>query len=259
MTLRISAAARNYALHTGSLKNVFQGGKLKIYTGTQPATAEAAPTGTLLATITDASGAHTQEVRATGTITLSGSSGTVDAVTANALPIIGAAIAFDTSLTITAAALAAAINNYNSEPKWTATSAAAVVTVIAPLGMGAGANGMVLDSTCTTLVGTDVNIGTTVAGVTAVNGLKFGAPSGGVMPKLSTQTWSGVAANSGTAGWFRFEGAVTDSGALDSTESQLRLDGAISTSGSQLNMSSTSITAAATQTITSFPVTFPTS
>lgn len=259
MTLRISAGARNYALHAGSLKNVYQGGKLKIYTGTQPATAEAAPTGTLLVTVTAASGAHTQEVRATGTITLSGSSGSVTACTANALAIIGAAVPFNTSLAITAADLAAAINDYNSEPKWSATSSGAVVTVIAPLGMGAAANGMVLDSTCTTLVGTDVNIGSTVAGVTAVNGLNFGAPSAGVMPKLSTQTWSGVAANSGTAGWFRFESAVTDSGALDSTESQFRMDGAISTSGAQLNMSSTTVTALATQTITSFPVTFPTS
>lgn len=258
MTLRLSAALRNYILNGGSVKNALQGGKLKIYTGAQPATADAAPTGTLLATITDASGAHTQEVRATGTITLAGTSGSITACTANTEPIMGAtAVPFTTDLTTTAALLAVAINEFNSVPKYTATSSGAVVTVIAPRGVGAEVNGHVLDATCTTMTSTDVNIGSATAGVTAVNGLKFGVPAAGVMGLLTGQTWSGVAAATGTAGWFRFESPVADSGAADSTESQVRIDGAISTSGSQLNMSSTSITAAATQTITAFPLTMP--
>jgi hypothetical protein len=256
MTLRLSAATRNYLENGGSFKSAFQGGKLKIYSGSQPATADAAPTGTLLATITDASGAHTQEVRATGTVLLSGSSGSVSALTVNALAAIGAAVPFNTSLTQTAADLAAAVNDYNSVPKITASSSGATVTLYAPQGVGAGANGWVVDSTTSTLVGTDGNM---ASGVTAVNGLKFGTPAAGVMDKLAAQSWSGVAGSTGTAGWFRLEGPVADSAALDSTESQIRMDGAISTSGAQLNMSSTSITASATQTITSFPITLPTS
>lgn len=256
MTLRLSSGLRNYLENVGSFKNAFSGGKLKIYTGAQPATADAAPTGTLLATITDASAAHTQEVRASGTITLSGSAGSITACTVNALTVLGETVAFATDLTTTAANLAEAINEYPSVPKITASSSGAVVTVYAPQGVGAGANGWVVDSTCTTLIGTDVNMS---GGVTAVNGLKFDKATAGVMDKLDSQTWSGVAASTGTAGWFRLEGPVADSGALDSTESQVRLDGAISTSGAQLNMSSTSITAAATQTITAFPITLPTS
>lgn len=256
MTLRLSTGARNLLLNGGSFKEAFTGGKLKIYSGAQPASADAAPTGTLLATITDASGAHTQEVRATGTITPAGASGSITACTVNSLAVIGAAVPFNSTLTQTAADLADAINDYPSVPKITASAVAGVVTLYAPYGVGAGANGWVVDATCSTMTSTDVNMS---GGVTAVNGLKFDTPAAGVMDKLSTQTWSGVAASTGTAGWFRFEGPVADSGALDSTESQIRMDGAVSTSGAQLNMSSTSITAAATQTITSFPVTLPTS
>lgn len=256
MTLRLSAGARNHICGKGSLKNAFQGGKLKIYSGSQPATADAAPTGTLLCTITDASGAHTQEVRASGTVTLSGSSGSITACTVNGLTVLGETVAFNTDLATTATDLAEAINEYNSVPKIEASASGAVVTLKAPPGVGAGANGWVVDSTTATLTGTDVNMS---AGVTAVNGLKFDKAAAGIMDKLDSQTWSGVAANSGTAGWFRLEGPVADSGALDTLEAQIRIDGAISTSGAQLNMSSTSITAAATQTITSFPITLPTS
>lgn len=255
MTLRLSAALRNAMLSGGSLKETLQGGKLKIYTGSQPATAEAAPTGTLLAVITDNSNSHTQEVRATGTVTLAGTAGSVSALTVDGKAIIGAAVPFDTSLTVTAANLATAVNEYDSVPKYSASASGAVVTITAPVGLGAAANGWVVDATCVTMTSTDVNLS---GGVSAVNGLAFGVAAGGVLPKSSGQTWSGVALASGTAGWFRFEGPVADSGALDSTESQVRLDGAISTSGAQLNMSSTSITAAATQTITSFPLTLPT-
>lgn len=256
MTLRLSSGLRNHLMNGGSMKQAFSGGKLKIYSGSQPSTADAAPTGTLLATITDNSGAHTQEVRATGTITLSGSSGSITAVTVNALTVLGETVAFDTDLSTTATNLAEAINEYHSVPKIQASASGAVVTLTAPQGVGAGANGWVVDSTTSTLVGTDVNMS---GGVTSANGLKFDKGSAGAMDKLDSQTWSGVAGVTGTAGWFRLEGPVADSGALDSTESQIRMDGAISTSGAQLNMSSTSITASATQTITSFPITLPTS
>lgn len=256
MTLRLSTALRNHLMNGGSMKQAFSGGKLKIYSGSQPSTAEAAPTGTLLCTITDNSGAHTQEVRATGTIVLSGASGSITAVTVNGLTVLGETVAFDTDLATTATNLAEAINEYPSVPKIQASASSATVTLYAPQGVGATANGWVVDSTTSTLVGTDNNM---ASGVTAANGLKFDKGASGAMDKLDSQTWSGVAASSGTAGWFRLEGPVADSGALDSTDSQIRMDGAISTSGAQLNMSSTSITASATQTITSFPITLPTS
>lgn len=258
MTLHASAALRNKMLAGQPLKACLQGGKIKIYTGAQPATAEAAPTGTLLCTITDNSGAHTQEVQATGTITLTaGSSGSVDSITVGGLALIDASVPYNTSLTQTASDLAAAINATEQVPKWSATAAGAVVTIKAPQGMGALANSLTVTGSLTTLTASYAN---TSGGVSSVNGLKFGVPAGGIVDKRSTQTWSGVVVGAGTqtAGWFRFEGPVADSGALDSSESQVRLDGSISTSGANLNMSSTSFTNGATQTVNSFPITLPT-
>lgn len=255
MTLRLSTAVRDHINSAGSLKSAFQDGQIQIYSGAQPASADAAPTGTLLCTITANSAARTAEVLATGTVTLSGSAGSVDTLTVDGVSIIDGPVAFNTDLATTAALLAAAINAARSVPDYTATSAGAVVTISAPRGMGAGANGKVIAAGATTLTAT---VAALSGGVSAANGLKFGASSGGVVGKLDSQVWSGVAVATGTAGWFRFTGSVADSGTVDSAAAQIRLDGSISTSGAQLNMSSTSITSGATQTIASFPITLPT-
>lgn len=256
MTLRLSSALRNLVNADASLKGALHNGQIDIYTGAQPATADAAPTGTLLATITSSSGARTAEVLATGTVTLAGSSGSVTALTVNGISIIDGAVPFNTNLTQTALDLAAMINNSRSSPDYTATSSGSVVTIRPMRGTGASVNTFAVVTTLTTMTSTDVALS---GGVTAVNGLRFGTSSAGVLVKLASQAWSGVASSSGTAGWFRFTGSVADSGVVDSTESQVRMDGAISTSGAQLNMSSTAITASATQTISSFPITLPTS
>lgn len=255
MTLRLSTAMRDYINADGSFKDALHDGEIKIYSGAQPATADAAPTGTLLCTITAASAARTAEVQASGTVTLSGSAGSVDAITVGGIDVLGASVAFDTDLTTTAAKVAAQINRFRSVPNYKATSAGAVVTLIAPRGLGANANSKTVTGTLTTLTASYAN---TSGGVTAVNGLHFDVSTAGVLAKDASQVWSGVAGATGTAGWFRFTGSVADSGAIDSSAAQVRLDGAISTSGAQLNMSATSITSGATQTISSFPVTLPT-
>lgn len=91
---------------------------------------------------------------------------------------------------------------------------------------------------------------------TADNGLNFAAPDSGSCAKASGEVWSGAAAATGTAGWFRFYANDRTTGA-DTTHA--RFDGSVSTSGAQLNMSSTAITAGATTTIDSFVVTMPAS
>lgn len=88
----------------------------------------------------------------------------------------------------------------------------------------------------------------------AAYGLEFGTASSGVIAKDSG-VWSGVATASGTAGWFRLTANATDAGALSLVLP--RIDGAIGTSGAQLNMSSTTITLGATTTIDTFSITFP--
>jgi len=88
------------------------------------------------------------------------------------------------------------------------------------------------------------------------NGLEFGAPAAGTISKASGEVWSGVATATGTAGWFRFYANARTTGA---STTAARFDGSVSTSGAQLNMSSTAITAGATTTIDSFAVTLPAS
>lgn len=88
-------------------------------------------------------------------------------------------------------------------------------------------------------------------------GLEFGdAATAGVLPKKTGEVWSGVATATGTAGWFRFYPNARTTGA---STTAARFDGSISTSGAQLNMSSTAITSGATTTIDSFTITFPAS
>jgi len=256
MTLKYSTRARDFLNEEGSYKQAFQNGRIEIYTGAQPATADAAVQGTLLCTITNNSLARTAEVLSTGTVTLStGASGSVDTVTVNGINILGASVPFNTSLTQTAADVAAQINNYMGFVSYTATSSGAVVTISAQPGTGASPNGFVVAATYTTITGATGNM---AAGMTAVNGLLFGESVAGTLSKLASQVWSGVNAATGTAGWYRQYGSVADAGALDTNLVFIREDGAISTAGAELNMASTALTIGATTTISGDTYTTPT-
>jgi len=250
MTLKYSTAARQYMADDGSLRDAFGNGRIEIYTGAQPASADAAVTGTLLCTITNASGALTNEVLSTGSLTLNtGAAGSVDTLTVNGVEIMGSSTPFNTSLTQTAADIAAKCETYRSFVEYEVTASGAVITIKARRGTGASPNGFVVAATYTTITGTPANM---AGGVTAINGLSLGPAAAGVISKLSTQTWSGVNGNTGTAGWYRWYGSVADAGALDSALVFIREDGAISTAAAELNMPSTALTATATTAITAW-------
>lgn len=256
MTLRHSTGSRNFLAADGSFKDMFQNGKIEIYSGAQPASADAAVTGTLLCTLTDASGARTAETLSTGSVTLNtGTAGSVDTLTVNGVDILGGAVAFNTSLNQTAADVATKCENLRGFVEYEVSASGAIITITARPGTGASPNGFVVASTATTITKTDANM---AGGVTAVNGLKWGFVASGVIAKLSTQTWSGVNAATGTAGYYRLYGSVADAGGLDSAGTTLRQDGAIATTGAELNMASTTLTATATTTITAWQVTVPT-
>ncbi len=255
MTIKLSTAARNFLAAGGSYKDMFQNGRMEIYSGSQPANADAAVTGTLLCTITDNSAARTAEVLATGSVTLTGgASGSLNTLTVNSVDILGGAVPYNTSLTQTAADIALQINRNKSNVEYTATSSGAVVTIKALPGTGASPNGFVVASTTTTLTKTDSNM---AGGVNPANGLKFGEPSSGAVSKLAAQTWSGVNASSGTAGYYRQYGSVADAGSLDSAAAFFREDGSIGTSGAEINMTSTALTGGIATSITTFQRTMP--
>src|ERR1035437_9271016 len=102
MTLKYSVGLTNFVAQEGSWKEAFDAGCIELYTGAQPATPDAAVTGTLLATITSNAGTRTAETRATGLVTLSGTtSGSVNTLSLAGIDLIDVAgqstVAYHTS------------------------------------------------------------------------------------------------------------------------------------------------------------------
>jgi len=73
--------------------------------------------------------------------------------------------------------------------------------------------------------------------------------------KAPGEVWSGVNSNSGTASFYRHV-AAADTGAASTTAP--RIQGDVGTSGKELNLSSTTLTSGATQTIDYYSVALPT-
>lgn len=260
MALRFSKGFRNFINEGGSLKQALAGGKLLIYSGSQPDTADMAVAGSLLVTLTLASGAYTSEVQSQGQVALTGGgSGSVNTLTVNSIEVMGSATNFNTSLGQTAIDIATKINNNPKNLLFLATASGNNVILTAKPGLGTLPNGWVVASTTTTLTKTDTNMGSLTAGVASVNGLTFGDSAAGTMVKNPNEVWSGTATGTGTAGWFRFQGAVADAGATDASEQYIRVDGNVATSGANLNMSNTAIVTAAPQTLSTFSLTYPAS
>jgi hypothetical protein len=255
MAIRQSTGLRNFLNNYGSYKNAFTGGKLLIYSGSQPTTADTAASGTLLVTISLGSGTWTAETPSAATVELTGGgSGSVDTLVANAIEIMGSATNFTVDLATTAAAVAAKINAYARLQYGikAAVLSGAIITIYAPMGSGTAWNTKDITSGVTTITKTDTDFG---SGVAAAYGLTFDVSASGVLAKSGT--WSGTAVADGTAGWFRLCGPLTDAQALSTTA--IRLDGNISTSGANLNLASTTITTSATITIDTFTITVPAS
>ena len=255
MALRFSTGLRNFMMNHGSFKDAFNGGRLLIYSGTQPTLADDAAIGTLLCTISLASGSITNEVLSTGTLHMSvaGTGGYVTNLKVSGVELLPTSVAYSASLSTTASLVASTINGHTTWPDYMAVWSSAYVVVTAKPGTGTGPN--------TFAVSMAVSGGTLSAavsdmsgGVAAANGISFGGATTGILSK--TGTWSGVNAATGTAGWFRLCSAVADT-QLSSTTA-LRMDGNIASSGANLNMV-TSLTAAATTTIDTADLTFPAS
>lgn len=77
MTVRLSTGLRNNLASTTGFSSTFANGIIEIYSGTQPANADAAVTGTLLGTVTLASGAFTAGVSTNGLTFAAASGGAV--------------------------------------------------------------------------------------------------------------------------------------------------------------------------------------
>lgn len=260
--MRFSTGLVNKLADTLPLKDAIAGYVIDIYSGVQPVLPDNAPSSsTLLLTVTNNSQEYTNEVLATGTMTLTGgASGSVNTVTlaiggGTAFDILGTAVAYQTDLPTTAALVAAQINRNPCNHFVTASASGAVITLTGLTGMGTLPNGWVIAATLTTITATYVAMGSVVAGVSAVNGLNYDMAIAGVISKLTTETWSGSGLAAGTAGWFRIRGQG-DAGSTSSTTA-VRIDGSIGTSGADMNVASLNIAVSAPFLVPQAALTFP--
>lgn len=257
MTFRFSTGTRNGLAAGLGLQGMFNRGYMEIYSGSQPATADAAATGTKLGIITLSSGALTKETRAAGSVTITGATGgTINNITVGGLNIIpdGAiTVSGDTTSTL-ATKLANAINRNGIME---ATAAAAIVTLYGR--PGTGVTTAAVTGSLTTATASYVNMGSSVVGVAPVNGLYLDVPAAGVISKPSGVIWSMAGIAVGTAGWFRFFSSDTnDSGAIISAAPYYpRIDGSCGVGSGEAQMSSLSVTVSSPHTVDTFAVTFP--
>jgi len=260
MTLYYSTGLRNFVAAYGPYKRALQGGVMNIYSGTVPASADAALVSgyTLLSKVTLASGAHTNEVCAAGTFKLVGTVGTLTSVTVGAIEILGATVTFVDTLTNFATAVAAQINAYcpATGAEYIATSAVDVVTITCLPGTGIVTGTVAATGAGGITITPIVDVGTAVTGIASVNGLTYGGATSGVLAK-GTGVWSGTNLATGTASFFRLYGSVADSLALSTT--LVRVQGTCGTSGVDYTMSSTSLVSGYTHTVDGFTLTLPAS
>jgi hypothetical protein len=261
MSIKLSTGLRSFLLRDGSLQQAFTGGTIELYTGSQTTSADDGDTGTLLATITLASGTHTNEVRSAGSVRLdTGASGSVSSITVNSIEILGATVNFTTDLPTTGGLIAAQINRYLTKTgiEYTASSdglATPTITITASYGSGTGPNGWTLATTAATITKTDTNMGSVTSGVAQVNGLTWGDVASGILSK-STDVWSATAVASGTIGHFRMKGPIADTSSSASTTA-LRLDGSIAVTGGDINISNTTVALSAPLVVTSWNINLP--
>lgn len=264
MAEKLSTGLRNWLLGYGSMREAFEDCVMKIYSGAAPASADDAVTGVLLCTITKASGTvygASRNAGAFGTrsthkeimLTLDGDHALNDTVKINVDYNGGGAVAYQYTnnedvgdgqavrddvcrwMNRTMPFLKAVAGDTDDLFIWVRPTIPGDTLTIA-------------DNGGTITVAVDDGIA-----AARVNSLYFAPPSGGAMAK-SSDTWSGVIAQTGVAGYFRIV-ELEDDGTLSTT--QRRAQGVVATSGGELNLSTTSLVSGTTLTIDSYSISLP--
>lgn len=228
---------------------------MKLYTGTEPATADAPATGTLLATITANAATWTGESYAVGSLTLGGTAGSITQFLVNGTNYLsGLVITFDTSLAKTAALTVGTLNAIGVINTFRFSYADATIIVTAlPSYLAASYNTQVVSGAFSGGLFA-ASSSALAGGVTGANGLRFGMAAAGQLSKLSTQVWSGAIVATGTATYFRLITTSADTGQADIYKQYNRVQGNIGTSAAALILPNTTLSTGLLQTITSFKI-----
>lgn len=261
MAEKFSTGLRNHMLGGRGFRECFADSVLKVYSGTAPTEADDATSGTLLVTITKSSGTASSKehgVVAVNTITVPGVH--VTGTYAVTVTVDG------TTYTATFDAAAAHANNDEIAQGlcWELNKIPQVMAICPTTGGATGVIGVACRIPGITLTiadgGGTITFGAAAAILAgsraAADTLQFKLQATGIISKIVADTWSGVIAVSGTAGYFRL---VTTEDLGTDNVTDLRLQGNVSTSGAEMNLSSVGLVAGATITLSSFDVTFPAS
>ncbi len=259
MAIRRSTALINKLAGGYGVRELLKDARIFMYSGTQPTSADVAPTGTHLATFTKDGAAYVDPVRSIGSITIGGTvGGTIDTIKVGGCDfnLLSEPVAYETSAAATAVLIAANINAKENPFNIVATTNSQYVYLQAPYWWGALADGLTFATTVTGAL-TATPSGVFAGGTTAQNGLNFlEAVTGGVISK-ENGIWQGTALANGTAGYFRFvAGGSTVDGILNE---DIRFDGTASTSGGDMIVSTVSFTLDSIYTINSGSITEPAS
>ena len=256
MTIRFSTGLRNAQASGIGFQGALNKGYMHIYTGAQPASADAAFGSTLLGIITIGSAPLTKETRATGSVTITGATGgQISAITVGGLNIIPdgvvAAVVGDTAAT--AVALGEAVNR---NAIMEARVAGSVVTLYGR--PGTGVITAAVAGTLVTVTATYVAMGSGVTGIATANALILTYPSSGVISKPALSAWSMNGIAVGTAGWFRYYSSDTnDTGQLlTGAPWYSRFDGTCGVGSGDAQLSSLAVTSGSPHTVDVFTMAF---
>jgi hypothetical protein len=254
--INYSSGMLNFLALLGSEAMAFANGRLKLIDGIMPvdsggvAAADQALNGTVLCIISQNGGAVTGEVRAIGSIIVTAGTSGADSIQpkAGGIPLC-APVLCGANTALSAAAIIAAIYANIASLGFTALvdgGNSSKVNIYAPVGLGAGSNGLVVTAALTgSAAVTNANF---AGGVTAINALSFIGPvAAGQLQAPIGQVWSGTNIATGTARYFRWESDIDDG---SQSIVLRRIQGTVATSGADMNISSTTFAAGAQFTVT---------
>ena len=256
MALMISTGLKNQSLNSvrghSAVAQSLKGGVGYVYSGTQPASADAAATGTLLGKVTANGGTYAWGAYQTADR---------DGVCASQTPVAAGAMTINgvTSGTLGVGYYVTIYGTGNESNKifrvtGTGDDDEAVVEYIQ------GPNNSTVSSTNTFKTVTEVYCSAATAAAVEVgygitNGLAWNTAAAGVLAKHSGQTWQMVGIAAGTMGYVRWMGAATDD--LGVSTILPRIDMRIATSGAELNASNTTVAVGGISTFDTITITFP--
>jgi len=242
-----STGAINFMSGQGSTRKMFSDFCIDLYSGTPPANADAAAPGVKLARISVGSNAIAtlNSVAQISTLVLANrTSGNTVKVNVTVDGVGPTTYTYTFASGVDTSDLIAAVN----VARWLDGNVPQIVCVpyaglsIAVRCQIAGLSLTLADGSGTTAV-TITSL--QAASRSGIYTLQFGPPTAGVIQKTA-DVWSGVGLATGVAGYGRLV-MPNDDGQLTSTE--IRAQGAVSTSGAEITMSNTTITLGATSTI----------